>query len=124
MNKTGELYINQLFALLQTAAAMGAINTARTLGGCVSVAICSTILHANLSSSLQDFLSPDQVEAVLESTANTAELSAPETTRVQQAYGQSYDTQLRALIAFAGASFISSVMLWIVQYTRQRVRVQ
>lgn len=102
---------------------MGAINTARTLGGCVAVAICSTILHGNLSSSLQDFLSPDQVEAVLGSTANTGELSASDTTRVQQAYGQSYDTQFRALIAFAGASFISSVMLWVVQYKLWQVRV-
>ncbi|RJE22912.1 Major Facilitator Superfamily [Aspergillus sclerotialis] len=101
------------------AAAMGANNTSRTLGGCVAVAVCSTILHSDLSSSLEDFLSPNKVEAVLSSTANTSGLSVSETTKMQQAYGQSYDTQFRALIAFAGVSFICSAIMWIIQYTRK-----
>lgn len=48
---------------------MGATNTARTLGGCVAVAMCSAILHADFKSHLKSFHFPSQIEAVPSSTS-------------------------------------------------------
>ncbi|KAI9831665.1 MAG: hypothetical protein M1819_004731 [Sarea resinae] len=100
------------------AAIMGANNTARTLGGCVALAVCSAILHSELSSYLQAFLSPSQAAAVLSSTATISGLSASDTVKIQQAYGRSYNTQFRALIAFAGANIVGAVVLWVVRRRR------
>ncbi|KAJ5518384.1 Major facilitator superfamily domain general substrate transporter [Penicillium expansum] len=93
------------------AAIMGATNTARTLGGCVAVAICSAILHADLKSHLNSFLSPSQIEAVLSSTSGGSTLTAHDKIKLQQVYGASYNTQFRALLAFAGLNLLSAAVL-------------
>lgn len=90
---------------------MGATNTARTLGGCVAVAICSAILHADLKSHLNSFLSPSQIEAVLSSTSGGSTLTAHDKIKLQQVYGASYNTQFRALLAFAGLNLFSAAVL-------------
>lgn len=90
---------------------MGATNTARTLGGCVAVAICSAILHADLKSHLNSFLSPSQIEAVLSSTSGGSTLTAHDKIKLQQVYGASYNTQFRALLAFAGLNLLSAAVL-------------
>ncbi|KZF20982.1 putative MFS multidrug transporter [Xylona heveae TC161] len=96
------------------AVAIGANNTARTLGGCVGLAVCSTVLHADLGRFLRAFLNPSQIAAVLSASASISELSKSEASRVRQAYGESYGTQFRVLIAFAGLSFIGSLGLGIM----------
>ncbi|KAF5012107.1 hypothetical protein FDECE_1824 [Fusarium decemcellulare] len=57
------------------AAVMGANNTVRTLGGCVALAVCSTVLHTDLNRQLATFLTPKQIAAVLSSSAAIDELS-------------------------------------------------
>ncbi|CAI7588997.1 unnamed protein product [Penicillium discolor] len=74
------------------AAIMGATNTARTLGGCVAVAICSAILHVDLKSHLKLFLSPNQIEAVLSSTSGVSTLTGQDKIQLQRVYGKSYNT--------------------------------
>ncbi|TQV96693.1 MFS multidrug transporter [Cordyceps javanica] len=106
--------------ILALAAIMGANNTARTLGGCVAVAISSSILHADLVPSLRSFLSPNQVEAILTSTLGGPELTWSEKIKVQEAYGKCYNMQFRALIAFAGANLICCLALSIVRYSIER----
>lgn len=95
----------------QPAAIMGAINTARTLGGCVAVAVCSAILHADLKSHLASFLSSSQIEAVLSSTSGSSALTPHDKIKLQRVYGTSYNTQFRALLAFAGLNLLATAVL-------------
>lgn len=96
---------------------MGANNTARTLGGCVSVAMCSAILCGDLTSSLGSFLSPNQVAVVLSSTTGSnRDLTAVEQAKIQEAYGKSYNKQFLTLTAFGGTSFVASIVLSVVRH--------
>ncbi|KAF4468279.1 Major facilitator superfamily domain general substrate transporter [Fusarium albosuccineum] len=103
------------FAIFLTtlAAVLGANNTVRTLGGCVALAVCSTVLHTDLNRQLATFLTPEQIAAVLSSSAAIGELSDSETLKVRKAYGTSYDTQCRALLAFAGLGVVAALGLWL-----------
>ncbi|CZR45919.1 uncharacterized protein FPRO_14905 [Fusarium proliferatum ET1] len=65
------------------AAVMGANNTVRTLGGCVALAVCSTVLHTDLNRQLATFLTPKQIAAVLSSSAAIDELSDLEALQVE-----------------------------------------
>ncbi|KAH8736187.1 major facilitator superfamily domain-containing protein [Ilyonectria robusta] len=105
------------------AAVMGANNTTRTLGGCVALSVCSTVLHTDLHSKLAAFLTPEQITAVLGSSAAFGNLSDSEALRVRQAYGASYDTQCRAMLAFAGLGFVSALCLGLAS-KRLRDRIQ
>lgn len=98
---------------------MGANNTVRTLGGCVALAVCSTVLHTDLNRQLATFLTPKQIAAVLSSSAAIDELSDLEALQVRKAYGISYDTQCRALLAFAGLGVVAASGLWL---TSKRLR--
>lgn len=90
---------------------MGVTNTARTLGGCVAVAICSAILHADLKSHLKSFLSPSQIVAVLSSTSSGTNLTDLDKIKLQRVYGTSYNNQFRALLAFAGLNLLATAVL-------------
>ncbi|KAI1375798.1 putative MFS multidrug transporter [Hypoxylon crocopeplum] len=96
------------------ASVMGASNTVRTLGGCVALAICSTVLNTDLNSKLAAFLTPEQIAAVLSSSAAIGELSDSDVLQVRQAYGASYDMQCRALLAFGGLGFVAALCLGLV----------
>ncbi|KAJ5598311.1 Major facilitator superfamily domain general substrate transporter [Penicillium hordei] len=97
--------------LSQSAAIMGATNTARALGCCVAVAIISVILHADMKSHLTSFLSPSQIVAVLSSTSGTSFLNGQDKIQLQRIYGTSYNAQFRALLAFAGLNLRDLDML-------------
>ncbi|KAF5980111.1 major facilitator superfamily domain-containing protein [Fusarium bulbicola] len=103
------------------AAVMGANNTVRTLGGCVALAVCSTVLHTDLNRQLATFLTPQQIAAVLSSSAAIDELSDSEALKVRKAYGVSYDTQCRALLAFAGLGVVAASGLW---FTSKKLRIR
>ncbi|KAI2631943.1 putative MFS multidrug transporter [Hypoxylon sp. NC1633] len=90
---------------------MGASNTIRTLGGCVALAICSTVLNTDLKNKFATFLTPEQITAVLGSSAAIGQLSDSEALQVRQAYGESYDMQCRALLAFGGLSLVAALAL-------------
>ncbi|KAF5535779.1 major facilitator superfamily domain-containing protein [Fusarium napiforme] len=105
------------------AAVMGANNTVRTLGGCVALAVCSTVLHTDLNRQLATFLTPKQIAAVLSSSAAIDGLSDLEALQVRKAYGISYDTQCRALLAFAGLGVVAASGLWLTsKKLRTRMR--
>lgn len=100
---------------------MGANNTSRTLGGCVGLAVCSTVLHSDLKTSLAAFLSPSQVTAVLNSSENLG-LTAAQGLQVKQAYSTSYNNQFRALLAFAAVGMVSAIALGLLRTRQVRKR--
>lgn len=83
-------------------------NTARTLGGCITIAMCSTFLHSTTAEEVQ-------------STPAIDALSRGISQNERQIYAASYNKQFRALLGFAGATVVTTVMLWGVRESRRRI---
>lgn len=94
------------------ASAMGAINMARTLGGCIGLAICSSLLHARLDADLSKFLTPEQIQATTSSNFELGLLTEDDRRRVSKVYGESYDLQFRVMMAFAAVNILAAGTLW------------
>jgi MFS family permease len=93
------------------ASATGVTNTARTMGGCMSVSICTALLHNSMDTELAHILTPEQLAAVKESLANTKNLSPDEIGGVMETFGRAYNRQFRVLIAFAVMNVIVAGLL-------------
>ncbi|KAI1454901.1 putative MFS multidrug transporter [Annulohypoxylon moriforme] len=97
----------------QMAGAMGVGNMGRTLGGCIGLAICGSLLQSELNKELPKFLTPQQIQAISASSGSASEVLTPEQLiRVGRVYGDGFDLEFKGLIAFAGLSVITAVLLW------------
>ncbi|KAI1770464.1 putative MFS multidrug transporter [Hypoxylon cercidicola] len=95
------------------AGAMGVGNMGRTLGGCIGLAICGSILQSKLNGELPKFLDPQQIAAISASSGAAAEILTPEQlVQVGRVYGNGFNLEFKGLIAFAGLSVITAVLLW------------
>ncbi|KAL2819624.1 MFS general substrate transporter [Aspergillus cavernicola] len=101
-----------------TAAGTGAMNMLRAMGGCIGLALCATMLSAQLNSDLPSFLSPELVEIAKETLREGNGLSADNLTAVRQIYGKGYDSGFQVMIAFAGANVIAAGLLFLVTSRR------
>lgn len=97
----------------EMAGAMGVGNMGRTLGGCIGLAICGSALQSELNQQLPEFLTPEQIQAISASSGSAAQVLTPEQlVRVGRVYGDGFDLEFKALIAFAGLSAITAILLW------------
>ncbi|KAI1094620.1 putative MFS multidrug transporter [Rostrohypoxylon terebratum] len=97
----------------EMAGAMGVGNMGRTLGGCIGLAICGSVLQSELNKQLPEFLTPEQIKAISASSGSAAQVLTPEQlVRVGRVYGDGFDLEFKALIAFAALSAITAVLLW------------
>jgi hypothetical protein len=87
----------------------------RTLGGCVSVAICSAVHREYLNDHLSSFLSPTQITAVLKSSGYIAGLPEETRNRIGGSFGGSYNKQFHIILAFAGVNLVVTILLAIVR---------
>ncbi|KAI0382787.1 putative MFS multidrug transporter [Hypomontagnella monticulosa] len=95
------------------AGAMGVGNMGRTLGGCIGLAICTSLLQSELNRELPKFLEPQQIAAISASSGSAAEVLTPgQLVQVGQVYGDGFNLEFKALIAFAGLSVITATLLW------------
>ncbi|KAF2708558.1 MFS general substrate transporter [Pleomassaria siparia CBS 279.74] len=113
------------FLLLYTAidqkeisVATGALNMARTLGGCVAIAICSALHHSVLRSKLPQFLTPEQIGLVEKSSTNMAEMPAEVRKEVGEVFGSSYNRQFQVILGFACLNLVVVVALTMVRKRR------
>ena len=93
----------------------GALNMLRTLGGTVAVAVCSALLHSNLSQQLRGFLAPEQAQAVEDSTYAISLLPTDLKLKVGEVFGRSYNRQFRVLLAFTCLNFVVAISLGVVR---------
>ncbi|KAI2466980.1 putative MFS multidrug transporter [Annulohypoxylon bovei var. microspora] len=109
----------------EMAGAMGVGNMGRTLGGCIGLAICGSLLQSELNKELPKFLTPQQIEAISASSGSAAQVLTPEQLiRVGRVYGDGFDLEFKGLIAFAGLSVITAVLLWFSHTRSLKNRVQ
>jgi MFS family permease len=93
------------------ASATGVTNMARTMGGCISVSICTALLHNTMDTGLSHVLTPAQLSAVKESLASMNNLPKAEIGGVMETFGKAYNRQFRVLVAFAVMNVIVAAFL-------------
>jgi hypothetical protein len=84
----------------------------RTLGGVIGIAIVQAILLSHLRSQLPSVLTPDQLSAVVTSTANISRLSGPVAELTRQIFGEAVNLEMKTATGFAGAALIASLFVW------------
>ncbi|MCJ1358941.1 MAG: hypothetical protein MMC33_008941 [Icmadophila ericetorum] len=93
------------------AVAMGTIAQARMLGGTIGLAICTTILNSRIESDLSSILSPAQLAGLLQSSRVLQELEPQQRDIAKRVYEDSFDQQMRVLVAFGAATLLSSLIM-------------
>ncbi|KAH0044900.1 MFS general substrate transporter, partial [Aureobasidium melanogenum] len=99
-------------ALKDNTVSLGAVTQMRQLGGVIGLAVTQAILNSDFQSQLADFLSAEELKAVLLSTENIKSLSAAHKNMTCRAYGSSANFQMRVVTAFAGAAILTSIFAW------------
>ncbi|RYP58669.1 hypothetical protein DL769_008845 [Monosporascus sp. CRB-8-3] len=91
------------------AAIMGAVNSTRTMGGCICLSICSAILHSQQDKQL-DFLPENVVNGIsLSPTSVIPALPEAEALRTREAFHDIYRLQFIAIAAWAVAALLFSL---------------
>ncbi|KAH0292736.1 MFS general substrate transporter [Aureobasidium namibiae CBS 147.97] len=99
-------------ALKDNTVSLGAVTQMRQLGGVIGLAVTQAILNGNFRSQLANFLSAEELKAVMLSTANIETLGTAHKDLTCRAYGRSANAQMRVVTAFAGAAILTSIFAW------------
>lgn len=113
--KDNSKYLNIEFIrrlLTGVAVSLGAVTQMRQLGGVIGLAVTQAILNSDFKSQLAKFLPVEELKAVLLSTENIKSLSALHRAMTCHAYGNSANSQMRVVTAFAGAAILTSIFAW------------
>ena len=94
-----------------TAVFIGALTQARILGGSIGLAICTNILIKKVRAKLH-FLSPQQLQELLQSAQTIKTLPLPAQKTVRQIFAEGYNEEFQVLIAFSGAAILATLMMW------------
>ncbi|PGH19325.1 hypothetical protein AJ80_04078 [Polytolypa hystricis UAMH7299] len=94
------------------AVTMGAITQVRVLGGSIGIAICQAILSSRVRHDLRQTLSKQQLADLLKSTSTIATLTPDQQRATSQAYGRGFKLQTIVLLGFAGASLLTSLLVF------------
>ncbi|KAL8901174.1 MAG: hypothetical protein Q9207_005333 [Kuettlingeria erythrocarpa] len=102
-----------------TAVFIGALTQARILGGSIGLAVCTNILSSKVKTA-SSFLSPEQLNGLLQS-AQTINILPPDSQKmVRHLYGRGYNEQMQVLTAFGGAAILATFMMWEKQPRRMQ----
>jgi hypothetical protein len=99
-------------SLIEPAVSLGAVTQMRQLGGVIGLAVTQAILNGDFRSQLANFLSTEELKAVMLSTENIKKLSAAHRAMTCRAYGSSANTQMRVVTAFASVAILTSIFAW------------
>ena len=82
------------------------------MGGAVGLAIVTSILNSSVSSNLSEFLTPQQVQSLLDTSSALAGFPPDIQAKIQSAFADGYNTQLKVLAGLAAAQLPSSLIMW------------
>ena len=111
MGKWYRFRVDHLVTSILLAVAIGSVTQIRVLGGTIGLAICSALLNNHIKAETSQFLSRDQVAALLESFR--AIENFPENTQleVRKVYAAAYSQQMRVMLYFCLVSLVSLLLL-------------
>ncbi|MCJ1263264.1 hypothetical protein MMC22_003134 [Lobaria immixta] len=94
------------------AVAAGAIVQFRFLGGVIGLSIASSVMNEYLKTHLAAILPLDELAALLQSTAVLVRFAPNVQQKVLEVFARGYDLQFKILTGFAGAQFLTAMMMW------------
>ncbi|KAI0379255.1 major facilitator superfamily domain-containing protein [Hypomontagnella monticulosa] len=92
--------------------AVGAGMQSRLLGSAVGIAIVNSVLNGYLREHLSLVLPSSMLDQLLQSAANLETFDSDVQFKVRAAYGEAFNLQMRATIAFCAAQFLIVPLLW------------
>ncbi|OTB06093.1 hypothetical protein M426DRAFT_259520 [Hypoxylon sp. CI-4A] len=106
-----------------TPVAMASVTQIRVLGGTIGLAVCSALLVNHIKAKAVEFLTPDQVAAILLSSENIGLLSPELQRRTRSMYATGYSEQMRVMLYFSLVSLCSLALL-IERHPRRVINVE
>lgn len=91
--------------------AVGTVIQFRMLGGALGIAVANTILNSHVLSLLTPIFG-SQVNTLLNEPSSIALAPLALRDQARKAFGESYNLQMRAMIAFSAAQVISIILVW------------
>lgn len=91
---------------------MSAMIQFRTMGGAIGLAAVTTAMNSYVKTNLADFLSPNQVGSLLQSTEAFAALPPALAETAKIVFANGYNLQFRIMIGFSAAQVPVALLLW------------
>jgi len=88
------------------------VNQFRFLGGSIGLAIVGSVMYSWSKSQFLQILTPEQVEALLQTTTVISSFTPQIQESVRQILAQGYNLQMRILIGLAAAQFPATALMW------------
>lgn len=82
------------------------------MGGAIGLAICTSVLNSYVKSHLSEFLTPAQVDSLLQTSAALADLRPELQGLVKTVFAEGYNIQMRILCGLAAAQIPGSLIMW------------
>ena len=89
---------------------MGALAQFRVLGGSVGLAVCTNVLNNKIKTA--SFLTPDQLDSVLESAQAIKTLPPNVQEPLRRLYAVGYNEEMQVLTSFGGAAILATLLMW------------
>lgn len=91
---------------------MSAMIQFRTMGGAIGLAAVTTAFNRYVKHHLAEFLSPNEIESLLQSTRTLEALPTVLAETAKSVFSDGYNLQFRIMIAFSVAQVPVAVLLW------------
>lgn len=89
---------------------MGALAQFRILGGSVGLAVCTNVLNTKIKSA--SFLSPQQLNGILESAQAIKTLPPSSQEALRSIYAAGFNEEMQLLTGFSGAAVVATLLMW------------
>ena len=89
---------------------MGALAQFRILGGSIGLAVCTNVLNTKIKSA--PFLSPQQLNSILESAQAVGKLPPSIQDTLRDTYAAGSNEEMQVLTAFSGATVLATLLMW------------
>lgn len=94
------------------AVALSTVTQFRVMGGAIGLAIVTTVLNSFVRSNLSKFLTPEEVEGLLQTASSLDKFPTDIQHVIQGVFAQGYNTQFKILAGLAAAQIPSSLIMW------------
>lgn len=95
-----------------SAVAVGAVTQFLAMGAAIGLGIVTSVLNNFVTSRLSYFLSPSEVNTILQTSAAISKFYPEQQDMIRSVFAEGYNLQMRILIGFAAAQLPASLVMW------------
>ena len=82
------------------------------MGGAIGLSIVTSVLNSKVRTDLSQFLTPDQVEGLLQTASILTGFSPDAQLKIQSVFAEGYNIQFKILAGLAAAQLPASLVMW------------